>query len=324
MISWLRQRWFLIGLVMAVGFGIMAPRVLDAAAFELLTENTILRYTLVASVLFVMALPLQPKSIWTTLSRPTAPLLAITLNIGVLPLVAWATSLLLDSTMAQGLMIAAATPCTLASAAVWTRRAGGNDAVALLVTVLTNFFCFAVTPFWVWLTTGGRGTEISLSQMTAKLAIIVVLPMVLAQLLRLRKGLGEWATDNKKRLSTLAQCGILCMVMIGSVRMGQTIVDAPTGDGDAVSLSWLSVGKMLIAVSFVHTVIWFAGINIGRGIGLRREDWIAVGFAGSQKTLMIGLQMAIDCGFTILPMVCFHITQLLIDTLLADWLAKRE
>ena len=33
-----------------------------------------------------------------------------------------------------GLMIAVSTPCTLAGASVWTRKAGGNDAVSLLTT----------------------------------------------------------------------------------------------------------------------------------------------------------------------------------------------
>ena len=33
----------------------------------------------------------------------------------------------------------------VASAAVWTRRAGGNDAVALIVTISTNLACFLLT-----------------------------------------------------------------------------------------------------------------------------------------------------------------------------------
>ena len=37
--------------------------------------------------------------------------------------------------LAGGLLVASVTPCTVASAAVWTRRAGGNDSLAILSTV---------------------------------------------------------------------------------------------------------------------------------------------------------------------------------------------
>ena len=55
---------------------------------------------------------------------------------------------------------------------------------------------------------------------------------------------------------------------------------------------------------------------------LNRADQISVGFAGSQKTLMVGLQVAIDLGINVIPMVAYHISQLLIDTLVADRLRE--
>ena len=69
---------------------------------------------------------------------------------------------LLRGDLAVGLLVAAAAPCTLASAAVWTRRAGGNDAVALMVTIGTNLTCFVVTPLWLLVTTGRAGIEFPL------------------------------------------------------------------------------------------------------------------------------------------------------------------
>ena len=45
---------------------------------------------------------------------------------------------------------------------------------------------------------------------------------------------------------------------------------------------------------------------------------MAVAFAGSQKTLMVGLLMAISLQVSILPMVAYHISQLFIDTLIAE------
>jgi len=51
-------------------------------------------------------------------------------------------------------MVVAATPSSLASAAVWTRRAGGNDVVAMLIGIVINLSCFLVTPIWLKWSTG--------------------------------------------------------------------------------------------------------------------------------------------------------------------------
>jgi sodium/bile acid cotransporter 7 len=58
---------------------------------------------------------------------------------------------------------------------------------------------------------------------------------------------------------------------------------------------------------------------------LPRKDQAAVAFAGSQKTLMIGLAIAVEFGgLAVLPMMAYHVGQLLVDTLLADRLRAGE
>jgi sodium/bile acid cotransporter 7 len=40
---------------------------------------------------------------------------------------------------------------------------------------------------------------------------------------------------------------------------------------------------------------------------------------------MIGLQIAIECGVSVLPMIVYHVGQLLIDTVVADrWKQKHS
>jgi sodium/bile acid cotransporter 7 len=60
---------------------------------------------------------------------------------------------------------------------------------------------------------------------------------------------------------------------------------------------------------------WYTAV----GLGLSRRETIGVAISGSQKTLMVGLQLCLDCGVSILPMIMYHIGQLLMDTFLADW-----
>jgi sodium/bile acid cotransporter 7 len=275
---------------------------------------TLPRNLIVTCVLFLMAWPLESSTMWQAMRRPWAAGLAFTVNFGLLPLVAWACVPLLRSDLGVGLMIAVAAPCTLASAAVWTRQAGGNDAVSMLVTITTNLLCFLLTPFWLLVSIGRGDVELPAGQMVAKLAILVVAPIVAAQLTRLYRPVATWATQWKRPLSMLAQCGILTIVLVGAIQAAKRLAGSQAGQTLlAADLVW-----MIALVSAVHVAALVAGLLLARIIGLCRPEQIAVAFAGSQKTLMVGLFVATSLGVTILPMVAYHVCQLVIDTLVAD------
>ncbi|MFV1966465.1 MAG: bile acid:sodium symporter family protein [Pirellulaceae bacterium] len=313
--GFLIQRWFLIALVLALVLGITF-----AAALQPLSEWKLLRNCIVAAVLFVMALPLEARAVVRSMRHPGPPLLASFVNLGLLPLFAWSVSLLLRGDAATGLLVAATTPCTLASASVWTRRAGGNDTVSILVTVSTNSLCFLITPLWLVVMTGESvdRSELSLGRMSLKLGMLVVLPMALAQLLRLHRPLAVWSSQSKVRLGVLAQCGVLSMIFLGAIRTG---VRLQSDDAQAL-LAWDLV-TILAAVNVVHISMLWTGICLTRWSRFSREDQIAVAFAGSQKTLMVGLLVAISLQVSILPMVAYHVCQLFIDTLIADRFRKK-
>ena len=112
------------------------------------------------------------------------------MNAGVCPPLGWLASRMLPPELAIGVIVATAVPCTLATAAVWTRRAGGNDAVAFLVTMITNLGCFVVVPGWLWLLSGVHA-EVDYRAIVVGLILLVVVPIVLAQLLRQWRPLGS-------------------------------------------------------------------------------------------------------------------------------------
>ena len=326
MIQFFRKRWFLFTLLLVLAIGVVFAeplKRLPEAEFPLLPagrdgEPAIsmrLRSLIVAVVLFLMALPLEASAMWRSLRRPWPPLLAVAVNFGLLPLFAWGVSQGLEPDLAAGLLVAATTPCTLASASVWTRRAGGNDAVSILVTIITNLICFVVTPLWLLLMTGQSvsSPELSLGWMTTKLGLLVLLPMFLAQLLRLSRPLANWASGQKTALSVLAQCGILSMVFLGAIHVGLRLHDPSSG-----ALGLWEVIAMLVAVCVVHVTMLWTGVGIARLLRFSWEDQVAVAFAGSQKTLTVGLLVAMALQVSILPMVWYHVSQLFIDTLIAD------
>ncbi len=310
----LTRHWFLfaLGLVLVVGIAF-------SKSLEPLADIKELRYCIVATVLFLMALPLEASAMWRALRSPGPTLLAASINFVAIPLTAWAVSGLLSQDMAEGLFVAAATPCTLASASVWTRRAGGNDAVAIMVTVITNLSCFILTPLWLYWMTGQsfQAESLQLGPMMLKLGVLVVLPMTLAQLLRLYKPIATTATKLKPKLGLLAMCGVLSMIFLGSIRVGVKL-----SESDGIGAPFFDFARMLIVVLGIHLLAMALGLWLAFVFGFKREDRIAVGIAGSQKTLMVGLQMGLELKFSVLPMVVYHVGQLLLDTIIADRLRK--
>jgi sodium/bile acid cotransporter 7 len=151
--------------------------------------------------------------------------------------------------------------------------------------------------------------------MVVSLAVLVVLPIIAAQMLRLAAPLGRWATAQKIPLGVLAQTGILTMVFLGAIQTGIKL------SASGLSAVWIDLTVMLVAVVGIHLAALGLGIVASRLAGFAREDAIAVGFAGSQKTLMVGLEACAQLGITILPMVAYHVGQLLADTVVAQRLS---
>ena len=304
----LTKHWFLTALAICFAIGYFG-----AVYLKPLMEMTLLRSGVVFVVMWAMGVTLQAETIRRSLTRPLPSLLAIAINVAVVPLLCLPTMWLLPGKLFGGLFITAIVPCTLASASVWTRKAAGDDSIAMMTTVVTNLACVIVVPLGILLVLS-RQAEINVAQQVSKLAIVVVMPLLLAQLMR-RFGAATWADRNKPRLSMLGQVGILLMVVFGAISSA-TMVDQ-AGEATAAT-SWSSLGLLVVAAAAVHTLALWFGVAIARSFQFQRASQIAIGIAGSQKTLMVGLQIAIDCGVSVIPMLVYHLSQLVIDTLVAE------
>jgi sodium/bile acid cotransporter 7 len=147
----------------------------------------------------------------------------------------------------------------------------------------------------------------------------VVTPIILAQLLRQVRPIGARADAHRHALSRLAQFGVLLMVFVGAVRCGEELQKA----SDPTLFSPIHLIAMIVAVIAIHGALLLISAGLCRILGIGRGDAIAVMFAGSQKTIMIGAYLAAAIGpLAILPMVAYHAAQLVVDTLVADWLRR--
>lgn len=338
MLQTLKKRWFLISLLVLIVGGLTTGSRLspdDVASLKEIIKPSVVT----AVVLFLMSFSLDSGHLKASLSSPGPVVWASAVNYGFIPLMGM---LLMkpqrSPDFSYGLMIAASVPCTMAAASVWTRRARGNDAVSLLVTVLTNGLCFLITPFWLNLATR-TGVTLDVWAMVLRLVSAVLVPTLIGQSIRLFRPAAEFANKRKTPIGVAAQACILTIVFVAGCEAGNKLSGGNGSQVGASAPSWFGVFFVWGSCILLHLLAMGVGVAGGRLFRFRRVDNIAVVFASSQKTLPIGLLLATDekmfgnpnllgaglgIPFAVFPMLMYHASQLFIDTVIADRIADRD
>jgi sodium/bile acid cotransporter 7 len=309
MLRYLAKRWFLllvlVGVALALEYPALAQRVLEPVQT---------RY-IAAAVLLLMSAGLQTGRLWQAVRRPGPVIVALFVTFGLSPLLAhFAGRMLLEPEYQIGLTIAGCLPCTLASATIWTRLAEGNEAVSMLVTMLTNTLVFLATAGWLaWLT--GQTVRVDLSGMMFGLVVYVVAPILLGQLARQSSAVAALA-DRRRRILSIA-CRLLILTIIVKSTVEANLRLHATGG------SWTLEQLVVVALVCmgVHLVLLYAGFLLARS-RYALEDAVAVAFSGSQKTLPVGAYIIAEhyaaAPLAIVPLLFFHVGQLVVDTYIAE------
>lgn len=319
MLAFLRRRWFLAAITLVILCGVIAGY--QGPVENLSRVKQFIRPSwLTAIVLFLMSLSLNSEHLLTSIRKPAPLFLSLATNIILLPLVAWALlPLQLTPDFQVGLIIMATVPCTLCGASVWTRRAGGNDGISLMVTMITNGACFLTVPFWILLITAHE-IEFDRVAMVTKLFYAAMLPVIIGQVLRLNPRIKNFANGMTSKLGTVALVFVLLMVLLAAVQTGYGIKTSETG------ISFAAVVIVWVSCIVVHVTGLFSNLFLGKMFRFHPRDRIASAIAGSQKTLPIAVFVATDASMfgdagipsAVFPLLMFHTSQFFIDTILAD------
>lgn len=315
MARFLAKRWFL--LVVIAG-GIVAWLQPEWLRWSRHAEPQ----AVMAVALFLAAWTLESRSLYQTLLQPYAALWALAISYGFLPALSvylgqW---LLPTEDFRIGLMITASVPCTLASAVLWTRMAGGNEAAALLSTLLTTFLSWFATTAWLALGTGSD-VQVDSAGMMRGLALILVLPVGIGQALRAVPSLARTATRYKTPLGVVSRLLIVVIMLRAAVEVREQTARETT------ELTMAAVLVTLAVCLGTHLLALAGGFWSSRLLGFDRPNRIAVAFAGSQKTLPVSLYLfdvyfARDYPLAVVPMAFYHMGQLILDTFIADVLVR--
>lgn len=217
----------------------------------------------------------------------------------------------------------AVVPTTISSAIVFTASSGGERSTALFSATLSNLVGIVATPLLcLALITFDRMAYPPIAPLFGKLALLILLPLVFGQAIR---RLCSYNFDKHARLmKNTANALVLFTVFIAFCGSVQTGTWSQLGGSSTAIL----IGVVLLFLVIQSLIAWFGS----RFVATDTPNRIAAFFCSSQKTLAAGAPMAAVIfsesstqliGLLILPLVAYHVLQLLLAGMLSPRLAKK-
>lgn len=219
-----------------------------------------------------------------------------------------------------GLCVFVSVPTTLTIGVALVEQAGGNAALALMLTILSNIFGILTVPFAVQLTIGSDSdASIDALQLLVKLLFTILLPLVLGKaMLEMSSVIADFVKKYRSSFSlvkNLACVGIVWLSLSHSRK-------------ELVSQQAHQIAALIVVCSVLHIVFLIFNLFCAFVIQLRQRELMAVVIMASQKTFPVCLAVISyldpdqvgDVGLLTIPCIISHMSQLFIDSfLLSKW-----
>ncbi|WP_265499795.1 bile acid:sodium symporter family protein [Paracoccus beibuensis] len=279
-------------------------------------------YGSVALLFFLYGAKLDPASVRTGLLNWRLQGLTFAATYLLFPILAIGFAAvfgrLLGPQVTLGLLFLGVLPSTIQSSIAFVSISGGNVPAAICAASLSNLVGVVLTPMLVALLLQAGDGGIDLNAIF-RVGTQILLPFIIGQILR------PWVGASVKRhriLTLVVDRGAILLIVYSAFSAG------------TVSGLWSQIPSAslvaLIAVALIMLAVVFGAIAlIGRLSRMPAEDRSVLFFCGSTKSLASGLPIATalfpaeTVGATVLPVLIFHMAQLLICAMIAQHSARR-
>lgn len=202
-------------------------------------------------------------------------------------------------------------------------QSGGNSALALMLTVISNLLGIITVPIAIQLiiTSAGK-TEISVIDLMVELAITILIPLCLGKFIReLNQKIRDVSEKRKLQLSLFSSANLICIVWMN-------LSDAKS---DLFQQEFLDVFLILIASIVMHVVYLVLNRQIAKLMGLKDPEYKAVVLMASQKTLPVSVTVISfldpddvgNLGLITIPCIVGHLAQIFMDSFIVSrWMAE--
>lgn len=226
---------------------------------------------------------------------------------------------LLPGVVALGFLYLGTLSSTVQSATAYSSLAGGNVAYSVVAAALLNIIGVFLTAPLFSLLAGQQGVDLGGAALV-KILLILILPFVLGQIIQSRTK--DWMDRNSGIVSWMDRFAIATAVYVafsGAVTQGLWTRVDPS--------AWVVLlGGVVLFLAFGFYGAWVLSARLR----LARPDRIAFLFAGAHKSTAMGAPLAMvlfpsaTAGLLMVPLLAYHLLQLVISAPLANRLRSRS
>jgi len=313
-VSYLKKYWFFVGIAVVVMIAFVVPAVgVFVKTYNILTVVIFLGF-------LITGLTLETASIGEQFKNVRVLSAALISSLVLFPAIAYFLASLVFKAppdWAIGALIIGVAPVTIASGTVMTAIALGNIPLSLFICVLTNLASILTIPFLLnlFLQFGDTPIALPVVQMLTGLTIKVLVPTAIGQMLRpfVKNAIAPY----KKAFSIFNQLIVLMIVL-----------NAVSSSTARITQAGTAIIAVFVFMIVLHVLILAMNFAMSRMIRLDRASTSAFTIHTSQKTLTVSYivwagHFATLYPMALIPAIAYHITQSIMDTLVAHRFRER-
>jgi len=311
--NFLKKQWFFLGIVLMIVIAFNFPSIgTFIKKYKILKVGIFLAF-------FITGLKLETSNILQQLKNLKVLLVALISSLLLFPGITYFLAKIVFKSSPDfviGALIISVAPVTVASGTVMTSIALGNVPLSLFICVLSNFISILTIPFLLNLFLQfGQNIELPVFKMLQSLIIVVLVPTILGQILRPK--LKKIIEPYRKGFSVFSQCIVLMIIFNAVSSSASKISDVGFG------IAWI-----FLFMIFIHTLFLSLNYGLSKILRLDLPSTAAFTIHTSQKTLTVSYLVwsgyfAQSFPLGLIPAISYHLTQMIMDTIVAHNFRKK-
>mmetsp|Transcript_6022 Transcript_6022/g.13138 ORF Transcript_6022/g.13138 Transcript_6022/m.13138 type:complete len:489 (+) Transcript_6022:68-1534(+) len=319
------EHWFILGVACAIGFAAALPQLGRTGGW--IRSEWSIKYGAVIVIFFLSGLSLKTRTLLTAAQRLPLHICIQIISLGITPLLGFATASAMrptpmNSDLVSGLIICTSMPTTVSTNVVFTRQAGGNEAVALVNAVMGNILGIFVSPGLLYLYLG-RASTAPYSDIIAQLGATVIAPLLAGQLVQaFLERATKWLADH----INFGKVGNVCVLLLVWSTFCNTFYNKVTTDAGSLVVMALSCVALYMLFTVLCMLVYAVPVLVDM-LKLDRPDTIAVAMCGATKTIALGMPLITviyggspNVGILALPLLMYHAIQIICGSCLIPYM----
>ncbi|MFN3998477.1 bile acid:sodium symporter family protein [Algoriphagus sp.] len=312
---------FLLGLFCAIGLAALLPEVgsIDSG----FPWKSIINVG-IAFVFFFYGVKLDPEQLRSGLSNWRLHLLIQVSTFLIFPVLVYFLLQIMpwvDPDFKLGISYLSALPSTVSASVVMVSIAGGNLPAAIFNASISSLLGVILTPAWMGILGGGAEGEIDFWSTLGELTLKVILPVVLGIIAH-----GWLFPKIKDYLSKLKYVDQTVIMIIVFTTFAESFAQKLFSAYQISTL--LTIAATMLGI---FILVWLILELISKILKFSIQDRITTLFCGSKKSLVHGVVIGkvifpdpAILGLVLLPVMLYHIQQLILGSILAGYFGRRK